>query len=234
MRAYSMDLRRRVLADSDAGLATKPVAEKYGVSRTWVRSLKQRRRETGEIAPRVGGGRKPKIDRQRLVALVAAQPDATLAELRERLGVQCSLSAIWMALDKLKITFNETGTSSIDIQTKNAEQINASNLDIFNIEAEDLDSDANIDKLLADLKTALNDVRSQSSAFGSNLSIVQNRQDFTKNMVNTLETGGANLTLADMNEEAANLLALQTRQSLSSNSLSLASQADQSILQLLR
>jgi transposase len=110
MRAYSMDLRRRVLADSDAGLATKPVAEKYGVSRTWVRSLKQRRRETGEIAPRVGGGRKPKIDRQRLVALVAAQPDATLAELRERLGVQCSLSAIWMALDKLKITFKKKGS----------------------------------------------------------------------------------------------------------------------------
>lgn len=57
MKAYSMDLRTRVLADCDAGLATKPVAEKYGVSRTWVRSLKQRRRETGEIAARVGGGR---------------------------------------------------------------------------------------------------------------------------------------------------------------------------------
>lgn len=136
--------------------------------------------------------------------------------------------------DKLTITFNETGTSSIDIQTKGEKQVNASNLDIFNIDAADLDSDANIDSLLGDLKTALNSVRSQSSAFGSNLSIVQNRQDFTKNMINTLQTGGANLTLADMNEEAANLLALQTRQSLSSNSLSLASQADQSVLQLIR
>ncbi|MNT21681.1 flagellin [compost metagenome] len=77
-------------------------------------------------------------------------------------------------------------------------------------------------------------MRSQSSTFGSNLSIVQNRQDFTKNMINTLQTGAANLTLADMNEEAANLLALQTRQSLSSSSLSLASQADQSVLQLIR
>ena len=120
MQAYSMDLRRRVLADSDAGLPTKQVAEKYGVSRTWVRSLKQRRRETGEIAPRVGGGRKPKIDRVKLVELVEAQPDATLAELRERLGIQCSLSAIWMALDKLRITFkkkrstrpNKTGRTS--------------------------------------------------------------------------------------------------------------------------
>jgi len=107
MQAYSLDLRKRVLADSDAGLPTKPVAEKYGVSRTWVRSLKQRRRETGEIAPRVGGGRKPKIDRVRLVELVNAQPDATLMELREQLNVQCSLSAIWMALHKLRITFKK-------------------------------------------------------------------------------------------------------------------------------
>ena len=62
MQAYSMDLRKRVLADSDAGLPTKQVAEKYGVSRTWVRSLKQRRRETGEIAPRVGGVLRAALD----------------------------------------------------------------------------------------------------------------------------------------------------------------------------
>jgi flagellin len=136
--------------------------------------------------------------------------------------------------DNLKITFNETGTSEIDIQTKDQSALNAANLDIFDITAVDLDSDTNIDAQLATLKTALSDVRSQSSAFGSNLSIVQNRQDFTKEMINTLETGAANLTLADMNEEAANLLALQTRQSLSSSSLSLASQADQSVLQLLQ
>ncbi|MNW10801.1 flagellin [compost metagenome] len=77
-------------------------------------------------------------------------------------------------------------------------------------------------------------MRSQASTFGSNLSIVQNRQTFTDSMINTLEDGAGNLTLADMNTEAANLLALQTRQSLSQNSLSLASQADQSILQLLQ
>ena len=120
MKAYSMDLRARVFADSDAGLPTKQVAEKYDVSRTWVRSLKQRRRETGEIAPRVGGGRKPKIDRTRLVELVQAQPDATLVELRDQLGIACSLSAIWMALDRLRITFkkkrsappNKTGPTS--------------------------------------------------------------------------------------------------------------------------
>jgi transposase len=101
-------MRERVLADCDVGLKTKAVAEKYHVSRTWVRSLKQRRRETGEIAPRRGGGgRKRKFDRARLAELVAADADATLAELRERLGVKCALSAIWTALDQLHITFKK-------------------------------------------------------------------------------------------------------------------------------
>ncbi len=108
MRAYSMDLRERVLADCDAGQTTKPVAQKYGVSRTWVRSLKQRRRETGAIAPRKGGGRRRKIDRGRLTELVRADPDATLAELRERLAIRCALSAIWTALQELKLTFKKS------------------------------------------------------------------------------------------------------------------------------
>ncbi len=140
--------------------------------------------------------------------------------------------------DKLTITFNENGSSSINIQSKdksdNARSINASNLGIDSLVAIDLDSDEGIDAFLGKLSTALSDIRSQASTFGSNLSSVQNRQDFTKNMINTLETGAANLTLADMNAEAANLLALQTRQSLSSSALSMASQADQSVLQLLR
>ncbi|KQX39858.1 hypothetical protein ASD04_04190 [Devosia sp. Root436] len=137
--------------------------------------------------------------------------------------------------DKLTITFNETGTSSIDIQTKGGDTINASNLGVpTSLLPEQLDSDLSIDALLTDVKAALDQVRSQASTFGSNLSIVENRQTFTNSMVDTLQTGAGNLTLADMNEEAANLLALQTRQQLSQNSLSLASQADQSILQLLR
>jgi len=107
MRAYSMDLRKRVLADSDAGLPTKQVAEKYGVSRTWVRWLKQRRRETGQIEPGVPTGRPRKIDREQLAALVKQWPDATLVELRDRLGVECSPTAIWMALDAMRITFKK-------------------------------------------------------------------------------------------------------------------------------
>ena len=136
--------------------------------------------------------------------------------------------------DLLTITFNETGTSSIDVQTKDQLALNSAKLNLFDLEPKELDLDADIDEFLTTVKDALAHVRTQASTFGQNLSLVENRQDFTKNMINTLQTGGANLTLADMNEEAANLLALQTRQQLSSNSLSLASQADQSILQLLR
>ena len=137
--------------------------------------------------------------------------------------------------DNLSITFNETGTSSVDIQTEGGETINSANLGVSTTLAEaDLDSDTNIDGELAKLKSALNEVRSQASTFGSNLSMVENRQTFTKAMIDTLQDGAGNLTLADMNEEAANLLALQTRQSLSSSSLSLASQQDQSVLQLIR
>ena len=136
--------------------------------------------------------------------------------------------------DELKLTFNESGSSALTIQAKQAKAINSTNLgiDVQNLTIGD--SDASLDAVLGKLSDALGQLRSQSSSFGSNLSQVQNRQDFTKEMINTLETGGANLTLADMNQEAANLLALQTRQSLSSSSLSLASQADQSVLQLLQ
>jgi flagellin len=137
--------------------------------------------------------------------------------------------------DKLTITFNETGTSALDIQTKSGETVNALNLGVpTQLEEEQLDSDGTVDGLLTNLKAALDEVRSQASTFGSNLSIVENRKSFTTAMIDTLESGAGNLTLADMNTEAANLLALQTRQQLSQNSLSLASQADQSILQLLQ
>ena len=71
-----------------------------------------------------------------------------------------------------------------------------------------------------------------SAEFGNNYSILQTREEFTESLVNVLEEGSDKLVLADMNEESANMLALQTRQQLAVNSLSLASQASQSILQL--
>jgi flagellin len=138
--------------------------------------------------------------------------------------------------DKLKITFNETGSSTMEIQAKTpagaATSVNATNLGVTSAVNADFDSDANIDARLDTLQNSLNTLRSQSSSFGSNLSIVQNRQDFTKNMINTLQTGADNLVLADSNEEGANLLALQTRQQLSTTALSLSAQADQAVLRL--
>ena len=138
--------------------------------------------------------------------------------------------------DKLKLTFNETGTSTIDIQAKNEDgdpiSVNNTELDIDHVVNADFDADSSIDARLEVLSTAMLKLRSLASSFGSNLSIVQNRTDFTKNMINTLETGASNLTLADTNEEAANLLALQTRQQLSSTALSMASQSDQAVLRL--
>ncbi len=134
--------------------------------------------------------------------------------------------------DTLKLIFNETNTSSISIVSQNANGINSSVLSIGAADATEFSSNNALDSRSDALHTALTQLRSQASAFGSNLSIVQNRQDFTKNIINTLQTGSDSLTLADGNAEAANLLALQTRQQLSTTALSLASQADQAVLRL--
>jgi len=89
-----------------------------------------------------------------------------------------------------------------------------------------------INALITELDTALTTLRSNAATLGSNVALLQTRLDFTENYVNTLESGSAKLTLADINEEGANLLALQTRQQLGISSLSFAGQAEQSILQL--
>ena len=131
--------------------------------------------------------------------------------------------------DNLTVIFNEEGTSTLSITGVTFDStglgVNAAATDAFQ-------SDTNLNTILDELDTAIGSLRQQASTFGSNLSVVEIRQDFTKNLINTLETGAGNLTLADANEEGANTLALQTRQQLSSVALSLASQADQNVLQL--
>ncbi len=107
-KAYSIDLRQRVIADCDAGLGTRAVARKFSVSPAWVRRLKQHRRERGDLLPRRGGHRPRVVDRARLAALVEQDPDATLLELRERLGARCALSTICSALRELKLTFKKS------------------------------------------------------------------------------------------------------------------------------
>ena len=112
MQAYSMDLRERALLDSDAGMKAADVAVKYRVSGSWVRLLKQRRRETGEVAPRVqrhGRRRMLEPHLHTLAALIAEQPDRTVAELKDALGTPASLATIWRAVAALDVTVKKNG-----------------------------------------------------------------------------------------------------------------------------
>jgi hypothetical protein len=140
--------------------------------------------------------------------------------------------------NKMSVVFNEkTGTSQnkLDIQ---GQTVTAANLGIGTAATSSGAGKVNFqdDSELANagqaLTNALSSLKSIASGFGSNLAVVQARQDFTKSMIDTLSTGADNLVNADQNQEAATLLALQTRQQLSQTSLSLSNQADQGILRL--
>ena len=113
MAPYSMDLRKRVVRAWDSGMDAESVAAKYEVSRAWVHRLLQRRRETGSIAPRkqTKFRRRVLADQEaRLAALIAARPDATLAELREALPTSAALSTLWVAIDRLQLTVKKNRT----------------------------------------------------------------------------------------------------------------------------
>ncbi|HEY5278517.1 MAG TPA: hypothetical protein VIJ67_02075 [Pseudolabrys sp.] len=131
--------------------------------------------------------------------------------------------------DNLTVTMNDTGTSTVTVGgvsdlSNGALSISAA--------SNNWGAAGDITSASAQLTAALTTLRSQSQSLSANLQTVQVRQDFTKAMINTLQTGADNLTLADSNEEGANLLALQTRQQLSTTALSLAAQADQNVLRL--
>jgi flagellin len=134
--------------------------------------------------------------------------------------------------DDLKLTFNETGTSTLSI---NGVTFDAAGLGLSSLTSgKDFLDNSSANAVIAKLSTASDQLRSEASALGSNLSIVQIRQDFAKSLINVLQTGSANLTLADPNEEAANSQALSTRQSIAVSALALANQSQKSVLQLLR
>jgi flagellin-like hook-associated protein FlgL len=134
--------------------------------------------------------------------------------------------------DTLKLTFNETGKSTLSI-TGVTFNIAGLSLSTLTAGTDFLDSNSANTALTA-LTAASTTLRSEASNLGSNLSIVQIRQDFNKNLINVLQTGSSNLTLADTNQEAANSQALSTRQSIAVSALALANQSQQSVLQLLR
>jgi flagellin-like hook-associated protein FlgL len=134
--------------------------------------------------------------------------------------------------DDLKLTFNETGKSTLSIPgvTYDAAGLGLGPL----VAGTDFLDNSSANAVIAKVSAASNQLRSEASSLGSNLSIVQIRQDFAKNLINVLQTGSSNLTLADSNEEAANSQALSTRQSIAVSALALSNQSQQSVLQLLR
>jgi len=162
---------------------------------------------------------------------LAAQFDAILSQI-DQMARDSSFNGINLlhigTSANLTVTLNESGSSNV---TVNAVDFTAAGL-ALNSSNNSWGTSAEIALASTDLTAGLTKLRSQAQSFGSNLSTVQIRQDFTKAMINTLQTGADGLTLADSNEEGANLLALQTRQQLSTTALSLASQASQAVLRL--
>jgi hypothetical protein len=134
--------------------------------------------------------------------------------------------------DTLNLTFDETGKSTLAIQGVTFNTAGLS-LSALTVGTDFLDSNS-ASGILNQLSSAAATLRSEASNLGSNLSIVEIRQDFSKSLINVLQTGASNLTLADTNEEAANSQALSTRQSIAVSALALANQSQQSVLQLLR
>ncbi len=126
----------------------------------------------------------------------------------------------------LTVIFNEDRSAQLAVKGKDASS------KALGLTTVDWQNQGDIAQSLTELSEALNQIRQISSELGNYYSIVTTREDFTQNLINVLTEGADKLTLADMNEESANMLALQTRQQLAVNSLSLASQASQSILRL--
>jgi flagellin len=163
-------------------------------------------------------------------ATLSSQFDALLTQIGQLAGDAGFNGVNLLGGDSLTVNFNEDATSTTTITGVDYTNANAT-LSIANA-AGNWQSTANIDAASDDLTAALTALRSESQTLSANLSTVQIRQDFTKATINTLQNGSAALTLADSNEEGANLLALQTRQQLSTTALSLSAQADQNVLRL--
>ena len=131
--------------------------------------------------------------------------------------------------DDLSVALNETGQQLADRRGRHA---GLAGLGLSALAGSEFQSNAAVGSVLDSLNAALSTLSKQAQQFGSSLDTVQIRQDFTKAMINTLQSGADSLTLADLNQEGANLLALQMNQQLSTTVLSLSSRADQVVLRL--
>ena len=131
--------------------------------------------------------------------------------------------------DNLQVLFNETGTSSLTIA---GVKFDSKGLGLSPTSGTGFLDNANITASETAINAAITAVRAQTETFGTNSSTISTRQTFEQNMINTLQTGASNLVLADQNQESANLLTLQTQQQLEISALSIANQANQSVLKL--
>ena len=133
--------------------------------------------------------------------------------------------------DSLSVEFNEDGTNTLTVSGFSAAA--SGSVAGITIDNANFSSNSAIETgAISQIDAAISNLRTEAQKLSSSLSTISIRSEFTSEMVNTLNTGGDNLTLADMNEEGANMLMLQTRQNLGTTSLSLASQAAQAVLRL--
>ena len=165
-------------------------------------------------------------------SLIAVQFNELLGQIND-LANDASFNGtnlIQASPDNLEVDFNEDGSSDLTITGLDS-TTDASGLNI-SAAANNFSSSADIDSSLTALNSALTELRTNAATLGSNNTVLQTRLNFTDELVNTLKDGSGKLTLADLNEESANLLALQTRQQLGLNSLALAAQSERAILSL--
>src|SRR5580693_5690998 len=134
-----------------------------------------------------------------------------------------------LAGDNLQVLFNENGTSSLNIA---GVKFDSKGLGLSTVSGTGFLDNNNISTAENTINAAITTVRAQTETFGTNSSTISTRQTFEQNMINTLQTGASNLVLADQNQESANLLTEQTQQQLEISALSIANQANQSVLKL--
>lgn len=165
-------------------------------------------------------------DFQYMAELVRSRSGLVLSEDKAFQGQ----NLIQASPDNLVVDFNEDATSQLTISGIDSSTASTG----INVASatNDFAADSDINNAIAATRSALTTLRTSAAVLGSNNSVLQTRLDFTEDLINTLEEGAGKLTLADLNEESANLLSLQTRQQLGLNSLALAAQSERSILNL--
>jgi flagellin len=161
---------------------------------------------------------------------LAAQFDALRTQI-DQMAVDSGFSGVSLLNNQsLTVIMNQTATTKLVVAGNNDTSLGLG----VTASANTFQDNYDVNVAVTNINNALATLQNQASTYTANVAVIQSRTDFTKQTINTLQTGVNDLTLADANQEGASLLALQTRQSLSSTALSLATQADQNVLRLFR